>query len=285
MGMANDELLERSLERLERFRLLDDTFMQQVFKDDLPLAQHVLRIITGLVDLTLLKMETQRDLKRLAGSHSVMLDVWGEDGEGTQYDLEVQTGDKLEPLRFRYYGSCMDVEALAADTDYSELSQRWLVVVLERDPEGPERALRHYRMCEANGERLGDGTHLLYANAAYRGDDPLGSLMRDFCESDPDKIRDGMLRERVQYFKRTPEGVKEMCRISEEIFNEGMAQGMEQGMAQGLEQGSELRLLDNIRKLVANLGMSVRDALDALEVPEEDRERYLGMLADSHPSA
>ena len=68
-----------------------------------------------------------------------------------------------------------------------------------------------------------------------------------------------------------------MCRISEEIFNEGMEQGLELGMEQ--------RLLDNIRKLVANLGMSVCDALDTLEVPEEDRGRYLAMLADSHPSA
>ena len=153
MGMPDDALLEKNLERLMRFRLLDDTFMRQVFKDDLPLVQHVLRIITGLVDLTLLRMETQRDLKRLAGSHSVMLDVWGKDGDGTQYDLEVQTGDKLDPLRFRYYGSCMDIEALPADADYSKLPQRWLVVVLERDPEGPERALRHYRMREGNGEK------------------------------------------------------------------------------------------------------------------------------------
>ena len=272
MGKSDEALLEKNLERLERFRLLDDTFMRQVFKDDLPLAQHVLRVITGLADLTLLKMETQRDLKRLAGSHSLMLDVWGEDGDGTQYDLEVQTGDKLEPYRFRYYGSCMDVEALTADTDSSELPQRWIVVVLERDPEGSERALRHYRMREENGERLGDGTHVLYANAAYRGDDPFGSLMRDFCERDPDKIRDDMLRKRVQYFKRDPKGAKEMCRISEEIFNEGLEQGLEQ------------RLLDNIRKLVANLGMSVRDAFDALEVPEGDRDRYTAMLREQRPS-
>ena len=63
-----------------------------------------------------------------------------------------------------------------------------------------------------------------------------------------------------------------MCRISEEIFNEGLEQGLEQ------------RLFDDIRKLVANLGMSVRDALDALEVPEEDRERYLVMLGEVNPS-
>lgn len=63
-----------------------------------------------------------------------------------------------------------------------------------------------------------------------------------------------MLRKRVQYFK------------------------------ENLEQGQGQRLFDDIRKLVASLGMSVRDALDALEVPKENRERYLAMLGEANPS-
>ena len=63
-----------------------------------------------------------------------------------------------------------------------------------------------------------------------------------------------------------------MCRISEEIFNEGLEQGLEQG------------LLNNIRKLVANLGMNPSDALGVLEVPEEDHERFLAMLSEPSPS-
>ena len=68
-----------------------------------------------------------------------------------------------------------------------------------------------------------------------------------------------------------------MCRISEEIFNEGYAEGLEQGLEQGFEQGLEQVLFNNVRKLVANLGMSVSEAFDVLEVSEEDRERYLAM--------
>ena len=49
---------------------------------------------------------------------------------------------------------------------------------------------------------------------------PFGDLMHDFCESDPAKMRDALMRRRVEYFKRTPEGVREMCRISEQIYNE-----------------------------------------------------------------
>ena len=110
---VGEKRLREDLERLERFRLLDDTFMRQVFRGQLGLAQHVLRILTGLDGLTLVKEETQHDLKRATGSKSPVLDVWGTDGSGTQYDMEVQAGSGLDPLRFRYYGSAMDVDAEA----------------------------------------------------------------------------------------------------------------------------------------------------------------------------
>ena len=129
---VGDKRLREDLERLERFRLLDDTFMRQVFRGQLGLAQHVLRILTGLGGLTLVREETQHDLKRATGSKSPVLDVWGTDGAGTQYDMEVQKGSELDPLRFRYYGSAMDVDVLASDRDYDALPERWVVVVLER---------------------------------------------------------------------------------------------------------------------------------------------------------
>ena len=263
--------LERDLERLGRYRLLDDTFMRQAFRGQPELAQHVLRIITGIGDLELAEEETQRDLRRVTGSKSPVLDVWGTDASGTQYDMEVQLGSGLEPLRVRYYGSAMDVDALAAGEDYGGLPERWVVVVLERDPDGPARRLRHYRACElSDGSALEDGAHLLYANAAWRGDDKLGSLMADFCESDPDRIRDDMVRKRVQYLKRDPEGVREMCRISDEIFNEGVQKG--------IEKGATSNLLENVRSLMETLHLTAQQALDALRVPADDQERYIAML-------
>ena len=260
------ERLQRDLERLERFRVLDDTFMRQVFKDNLPLAQQVLRIITGIGDLELVCEETQRDLKRLAGSRSVALDVFGKGADGEQYDLEVQTGSDLEPLRFRYYGSAMDVDRLKAGSDYSKLPERWVVVVLEEDPDGAERAARHYSTKDEDGSELGDGTHLLYANASYRGDNEFGRLMADFCERDPDAIRNPLMRERVQYLKRDPKGVAQMCKISEEIYNEGVKQGMEQGIVR------------SVRSLAEKTGVGVAEALGLLDVPESERPKYLELL-------
>ena len=56
---------QEDLQRLRNFRPIDDTFMRGLFREDLPLAQFVLRIITGKDDLTLLSCETQADMKRV----------------------------------------------------------------------------------------------------------------------------------------------------------------------------------------------------------------------------
>ena len=58
--MTEEELREQEREhqedlaRLRGFRPIDDTFMRCLFRDNLPLAQLVLRIITGIEDLTLI---------------------------------------------------------------------------------------------------------------------------------------------------------------------------------------------------------------------------------------
>ena len=55
---------QEDLQRLRGFRPIDDTFMRGMFKDNIPLAELVLRIIVGKPDLILTKCETQADLKR-----------------------------------------------------------------------------------------------------------------------------------------------------------------------------------------------------------------------------
>lgn len=145
-----------------------------------------------------------------------------------------------------------------------EVSKRAAVPVFCTD--GPSRATRRYRTLGDDGAEYGDGVCYLYANATYRGDDEFGSLMADFCQSDPSKIVDGLLRERVQYLKGTGQGRIEMCRMSERIYNEGR------------ERGARDRLVECVRSLMETMGLTAQTALEKLKVPEEDRPKYLAML-------
>lgn len=47
------------LERLKVFRPLDDTFMRCLFRNNIPLAEMVLRIIIGKQDLAVISCETR----------------------------------------------------------------------------------------------------------------------------------------------------------------------------------------------------------------------------------
>ena len=61
----------KDLERLRSLRPIDDDFMRCLFKDNIPLAEMVLRIITGKPDLVITNCQTQKDMKRLAGARSI----------------------------------------------------------------------------------------------------------------------------------------------------------------------------------------------------------------------
>ncbi|MCM1182009.1 MAG: hypothetical protein NC337_01380 [Roseburia sp.] len=59
---------QEDLQRLRDLRPIDDDFMRCLFKDNIPLVELVLRIITDIRDLVITDCRTQKDMKRLAGS-------------------------------------------------------------------------------------------------------------------------------------------------------------------------------------------------------------------------
>ena len=84
---------QEDLQRLRGFRPIDDDFMRGLFRKNIPLAQLVLRIITGKKDLIITNCETQADMKRVTGARSICLDAYGIDDSGRRYDLEIQRAD------------------------------------------------------------------------------------------------------------------------------------------------------------------------------------------------
>jgi hypothetical protein len=72
---------QEDLQRLRGLRPIDDDFMRCLFRDNIPLTQHVLRILTGKGNLTITSVATQADMKRLVGARSICLDAYGTDDE------------------------------------------------------------------------------------------------------------------------------------------------------------------------------------------------------------
>ena len=91
---STEQQHQKDLQRLRDLRPIDDDFMRCLFKDNIPLAEFVLRIITDKPDLVITGCETQKDMKRLAGARSICLDAYGTDSAGKKYDLEIQRQEK-----------------------------------------------------------------------------------------------------------------------------------------------------------------------------------------------
>jgi len=72
---------QEDLAKLRGLRPIDDDFMRCIFRENKPLAQLVLRILTGKNDLIVESLETQADFKRLVGGRSIMLDAYATDSE------------------------------------------------------------------------------------------------------------------------------------------------------------------------------------------------------------
>ena len=241
MAKTKEERRREYLRRLQSLRPIDDDFMRCLFKDNIPLAQLVLRIITGKPDLVITRCQVQKDMKRLAGARSLCLDACGVDSAGNQYDLEIQRADKgAEPHRARYHSSVMDVENLDAGQDFSELPETFIIFIVEKDFYGMGEPLYPIeRINLATGKPFGDGEHILYVNGQYRGDTDLGRLMHDFSCTDAAKMNFELIADRTRYLKESPKGVGEMCKLIEDLVLEERKESREEGRKEGRREGRE----------------------------------------------
>lgn len=257
---TKEEKHQEDLQRLRGFRPIDDDFMRCLFKDNIPLAEFVLRIITGKPDLVITDCQTQKDMKRLAGARSICLDAYGTDSTGKKYDLEIQRQDKgADPHRARYHSSVMDVENLDAGQEFSELPETYTIFIIEKDFYG--RGVPVYpveRINTATGEPFDDGEHILYVNGEYRGDSDLGKLMYDFNCTNADDMNFELIAERTRYLKENPKGVNEMCKVIEDMRREEREEGRLEGMQEII-----LKMLEDerysIEELAALSGFSTEE--------------------------
>ena len=233
---------QEDLQRLRGFRPIDDTFMRGMFKDNIPLAELVLRIIVGKPDLTLTKCETQADLKRVTGARSICLDAYATDSTGKKYDIEIQRSDNgADPHRARYHSSVMDVENLDKDQDYRELPDSYVIFITEKDyykAGKPVYVIQNINL--TLGLPFEDGTHILYVNGEYRDDSDIGKLMHDFNCTSAEEMNFDLMAERTRYLKENPKGVSEMCKVMEDLRDESYAEGRAEGYAEGREEQAQM---------------------------------------------
>ncbi len=216
---------------IENFRLMDDDFMSKCLENAPKCIELILQIILGKKDLKVVKAQTEYPIKSLRG-RGVRFDVFARDSKGREYDIEIQrSNDGAEPRRARYNSALMDANALKSGEDVDKLRDTYVIYITENDVMKRGQEVYVYDRTEkVSGERLGDGTHIIYVNGATRSESDIGKLVHDLLCPDASAMYFEVLRKQVSQFKNSEAGRHVMCKAMEELGARREARGKRKNM-------------------------------------------------------
>lgn len=214
---------QQDLERLKSLRYMDDDFMTVCLADNFEGVELILRIVLGQKSIKIKSVRTQESMKNLQG-RSAILDVHAVDSTNKEFDVEIQRSDAgAGAKRARHNSSLLDAHILKPGNDTEDIPDSYVIFITEKDVmkgNQPVYPVDRYVMIGEKKVLFGDGSHILYVNGQYRGNDEIGKLMHDFSCTDPDDMNYEALAKKARYFKQEEEGVAVMCKIMEEMRNE-----------------------------------------------------------------
>ena len=277
---------------IDRMTLFDDDLMSRVFDKNIAATELLLRIILGR-KLKVISADGQVELKEHeVGGRTITLDVKALDRNGTEIDIEVQgNAEGAHVRRARYHSSVVDSRMLKEGQRFKEIKDSYVIFIYKHDKFRKGLPVYHIdRYVRETGKRFEDGSHIVYVNGNYKGDDEIGQLMQDFHQTDPEKMKYAELADSVKHYKDTEKGRDNVCEAVERYAKKyakeyakeygkamkkiGEACGEARGEARGEAKGST----NAVRKLMQNMKLTAEQALDILEITGEKRTEILEQL-------
>ena len=260
------EEMQRGIRTVEQIiddmNLFDDDLMSMVFDSNIEATELLLKIILKRVDIAVKSVVGQREFQSpVVGGRNIRLDILAKDSAGKCYNIEVQKKPEGAHIRrARFNSSMMDSRMLKEGQEFSELRDSYMVFITQTDIFGHGISIytinRHFE--EIDG-LFDDGSHIVYVNGSYKGDDAIGRLMHDFGCKESKDIYYPELAKGVKHFKEEEGGRKIMCEAVEKYAE---------------QKGESVRLntlLYSIKKVMANMKIEAEQAMNVLEVNDRDR--------------
>ena len=285
------------LQQINKLRLFDDDFMKIVFKDDRQCVKEVIDIICQS-DNDIQKVFVEDYLKNIVGKDFIF-DIVAITPE-TSINLEIQRDKyRAKPIRAKNHEALLISYNTKPQQNDEEQVKTMVIFLIEEDYYGLGEPIYHIeRIVKETGESFADGSMILYVNGEYEGQDALGSLMKDFKQSDYRLIENKILKEKVRMLKETKEGREKMCLIFEEIRNKGIEEGQIAGRKEGIKvgrkegikvgkkngrktgrkEGRQQERVKNLKSLMNNCQMNLEEAMNALNISEAERDDYRKQL-------
>lgn len=277
--MTGEEIQQdtRTVEQIvDGMSLFDDDLMSMVFDGNIEATELLLRIILKQDDIQVINVVGQRELQSpVVGGRDIRLDILAKDSTGKHYNVEVQKKPEGAHIRrARFNSSMMDSRMLKAGQDFSELQDSYMVFITQSDIFGHGIPIytinRHF---EEIDESFDDGSHIVYVNGNYMGDDTIGRLMHDFGCKEPKDMYYPELAKGVRHFKE--EGGREKMCEAVENYAKSYAEKYAEQKAEIARLDS---LLEAIKNLMETMKWSAEQAMAAMKISDTDKEMLLNKL-------
>jgi predicted transposase/invertase (TIGR01784 family) len=272
-------------ELVNELTLFDDDLMSRVFDKNIKATELLLRIILGK-KVKVISVTGQNEMKNhQVGGRNITLDVDAMDENGEEIDIEVQgNSEGAHVRRARYHSSMVDSRMLKEGQAFRELKDSYVIFIYKHDKFRKGLPLYHVeRYVGETNEQFRDGSHIIYVNGNYKGNDEIGQLMQDFREKNPECMHYTELAESVKHFKEKEGGREEMSEIVERYINERVEERVEERVKECVEERVkecvEERVKERVEKektisvqnLMNNMKWTLDQALDALGIKGKER--------------
>lgn len=272
-------------ELVNELTLFDDDLMSRVFDKNIKATELLLRIILGK-KVKVISVTGQNEMKNhQVGRRNITLDVDAMDENGEEIDIEVQgNSEGAHVRRARYHSSMVDSRMLKEGQVFRELKDSYVIFIYKHDKFRKGLPLYHVeRYVGETNEQFRDGSHIIYVNGNYKGNDEIGQLMQDFREKNPECMHYTELAESVKHFKEKEGGREEMSEIVERYINERVEERVEERVKECVEERVkecvEERVKERVEKektisvqnLMNNMKWTLDQALDALGIKGKER--------------
>ena len=272
-------------ELVNELTLFDDDLMSRVFDKNIKATELLLRIILGK-KVKVISVTGQNEMKNhQVGGRNITLDVDAMDENGEEIDIEVQgNSEGAHVRRARYHSSMVDSRMLKEGQAFRELRDSYVIFIYKHDKFRKGLPLYHVeRYVGETNEQFRDGSHIIYVNGNYKGNDEIGQLMQDFREKNPECMHYTELAESVKNFKEKEGGREEMSEIVERYINERVEERVEERVKECVEERVkecvEERVKERVEKektisvqnLMNNMKWTLDQALDALGIKGKER--------------
>ena len=272
------------MKTLQELTLLDKFLFDEVVEDR-ETYEALLRIILGEDELNLLtESQTEKEFRTAPWLRSIRVDVFAMDDKSNIYNTEMQKewrGDLVK--RTRYYQALIDSSLLApGEVDFNSIKNTTIIMIMPFDLFGLGKYVYTFEsVCDKHPDlKLEDGAKRIFINTHGKNASDVSSefiaLMKFIEYNEDEETNNIMASSNLEKIKARVARVK----ASEEVGVKYMQKWEEEALIrhEAIEQGRNEQLIESIKTLMSNMGITAEEAMKNLGVNPGDYEKYLKLI-------